>query len=140
VVHDEHHRRLWIDLRQAFVVGESDAHPIQQAREPFRQPVANTKIDIGIEGRHDLMCIAQHFRLRHFAWHLVLGGVGLHRLKHFRVVGETIDQHLALGKLERTDADVKTGVDLVDHPIDAPAQKPARARHQHTLGQRPGGK
>ena len=137
VIHHKHHRRLGIDLAEPLVVSKTDAHPVQQPRKALRQPIAHTEINVCVERRDNLARVAQHFGLRHGTRHIVLGGVDLHRLDHFCVVSEAVDKHLALGELERANRDVKTGVNLVDHTVNAPAQQPAGARHQHSLSQRP---
>ena len=139
MVHDEHHRGLRVDLRQPLVVGEADPHPVQEPCQALGQPVADAEVRIGVERRHDLPGVLQHLGLGHRARHLVLDGVDLHRFDHFRVEGEPVDQHLALGELKRAYGDVEVGVDLVDNAVDAPPQPPAHAWHQHAFERGPGG-
>jgi hypothetical protein len=54
-----------------------------------------------------------------------------------RVVDQPVDQHLALGELERFYLDVEPPVDAVDQAVEAAPQEPAAARDQQPVEQGP---
>ena len=59
------------------------------------------------------------------------------RFHDFRVVGQAIDQNLAPGNGEPGDLELQARIQVVDHPIEASADKPANARDQHAVENRP---
>jgi hypothetical protein len=60
-------------------------------------------------------------------------------MQHLGIEHQAIDQHLALGQLERLDAKLETFVELVDGAIGAPPHRPAHARHQDAVDRGPRG-
>ena len=59
------------------------------------------------------------------------------RFQDFRVVRQAIDQTLAPGAGEPGDLELQARIQVVDHPIEASADKPANARDQHAVENRP---
>jgi len=139
VVHDEDHGRLRVDRRQAGLVTASGDHAVEQARDAFRQPVADAEVEVGVEGGHDLARVAvdaaAHVDERLAALPRLRRGGGLDA----RVVEEAVDQHLAPGQLERRQLDPQAGVELADDGVDAAAEEPAHARRQQQHAGGPGG-
>ena len=59
------------------------------------------------------------------------------RFQDFRVVRQAIDQSLALDAAEPGDLELQARIQVVDHPIEASADKPANARDQRAVENRP---
>ena len=126
-----------IDRGQRLVVAVADADAIEHLRNAPGDAGADAEIGIGAERRHDLAGVALHLLHRDFARHAGFPGVLVGRMQHFRIEHQAVDQHLALGELERLDAKLETGVEFVDGAIGAPPHRPAHARHQDAVDQRP---
>ncbi|MCB2146078.1 MAG: hypothetical protein KQI81_06355 [Deltaproteobacteria bacterium] len=66
----------------------------------------------------------------------MLAGVVSHGFDHDGIVNQPVHQHLPFGELERADFDVQAGADLLDYPVDAPAQELSAAGNQHPVQHR----
>ncbi len=64
--------------------------------------------------------------------------MAIHRLHHFGVVDQPVDEHLAAGAVEGRDLQPQPGVQLVDDAVDPPPEIPADAGHQQAVEHRPG--
>ena len=69
----------------------------------------------------------------------MLRRVSLDRAQHFGIEDKLIDQRLALGELQRLDAQLELRVELVDRAIEAPPHQVANRRHDNALERRPDG-
>jgi len=63
--------------------------------------------------------------------------IGTGAAQHFGIEDELVDQRLALGKLERLDAQLEPCVEVLDRTVETAAHEPANARNQHPVDQRP---
>jgi hypothetical protein len=138
MVHDEHYRGAGRHARHGALVGEAQAHAVEEAGDGAGDRVAYPEVDVGVEGRHDLARIAMDFSHRHLARQVVGARIVVGGGDHLRVVDQAVDQHLALGELERFYLDGQPLVDAVDQPVEAAAHEPAAARDQEPIEQRPG--
>ena len=136
VVHDKHHRRLRLDGRQRLLVGDHQPHPVEQSCEVPRDPVADSKVEVGVERGHDLVRITFDPFHHHLTRHAFLPSERLHRIHDTGVVNEPVDQHLALCELEGLDLDTQALSNLLEDPADPPADKPADARNEQTVERR----
>ena len=126
-----------IDRLHRVFVHVAEAHAIEEGRDAAREPRADAEIRIGRERRHDLLGVAARARLRGLARHLVGGRVVLDRAQHFGIEDQLIDQRLALGELERLDAQLEPRVEVVDRAVEAPAHEPAQGGQQDAVERRP---
>ena len=59
-----------VDRREAGLVREAQAHPVEQARRRgATSQVAEPEVEVGVERRHDLAGVARDLRHRHLAGH-----------------------------------------------------------------------
>ena len=139
VVHDEDDAGAGLDAGQPLVVRIAQAHAVQELSHAPCQVIADAEVGVGVEGGHDLAGVALHLPAQHLARGAGGLGLGLDRRHHVGVVAELVDEHPALGLLERGDLQLQPGVDLLDHAVEAAAQEPARARHQDPVQRSPEG-
>ena len=137
VVDDEHDGGVGVDLAQRVAIGKTKPHAVEQPRQPPGHARSDAEIEIGAERRYDLAGVAPGEVHRHFARHA--GGlcVLLYGLDHVRIVEQAVDQHLPARQLERADAQLQPGVQLLDGPVGPPPQGPAYARDQQAVEQCP---
>ena len=109
------------------MVIKTDAHAINQSTDFFRQPIAKTEVDVGIEGGCDLAGVFQRLGLRHFCRHVIFFGVSLDRLDHLVIENELIDQRLLARELEGANLDIQPRIHFFDDAIDAALEIPAHA-------------
>lgn len=76
VVHHEHHGRLRVDRGERLRIGIAEAHTIEELRAALGQPVADAKVEVGVERRHDLARIDVGALACQLERHVLLGGVG----------------------------------------------------------------
>ena len=69
--------------REPLVVGVAEAHAVEQARDGAGEPVADPEVDVGVEGRDDLVRVAGDPCLRDLARRRGSRGVRLDRLGTF---------------------------------------------------------
>ena len=137
VVHDEDHGGIRIDRLHRGFVHVAEAHAIEKHRDAAREPRADAEIRIGRERRHDLLRVEMRPRLRGRARHFVRRRVVLDRAQYFGIEDELIDQRLALGELERLDAQLEPRVQFLDRAVETAAHEPAHGGHEDAIERRP---
>ena len=130
MVHHEHDAGVGFDLRERHVVGIAQSHAIQELRRPVRQAICDPEVGIGVERRHDLAGIALDLAHQVVARLSRFPGAGGQRFLHAGVVRQPVDQHPPLRAVKRRNAELKAGIELVDHAVDPAADQAADARHQ----------
>ncbi len=105
MVHHEDDRRLGWNAIERLFVGRTQSHPIERPSQKPRKPEAEAEVDIGVEGGNDLVRVASDRVHGHRSRELVSPGVLLGRHGHLGVIDQAIEQHAALGQLERLQAD-----------------------------------
>jgi hypothetical protein len=125
VVHDKDHRRVGRHRRQRIVVDGAQPYPVEGPGDAARQPVTEAKVDVGVEGGHDLARIAFDPVGDLPTWQVVLGGEALRLGGDLGVVEQTLDERLTAVELERLDADLQPRVHLIEDTLDTPPQQPA---------------
>ena len=133
VVHHEHHGGLRIYRGERLAVGSPKAYAIDKARESFRQPVTNAKVDVGVECRHDLACITVDTLHRHGHRHALVAGMLLRSGLHTRVDHQAVDQRTSPRQFELRQLDLQAHADLVDDLAHLAPEVPARAGEQQPL-------
>ena len=78
-------------------VSDPDADAIELTTDVATKAIDEAVVDVGVEGWHDFARIATDLFLRDLARHIVRFDVRLHRLDHFGIEYEAVDQHAALG-------------------------------------------
>ena len=137
MVDDEHDAGIVIDRSQRLFVGGPEPHAVQQPNEPPGQVVADAEVRIGIERRHDFPGVPGRLRHQHVPRGSRCGRLPVDGFQHFGVVGQAIDEDLALGSREAGNLELQALIEVFDHAIEAAAYKPANAWHQHAVNDRP---
>ena len=137
MIHQKHDARVGRDAGQRCVVGIAEADAIEHLQQAPGEVIAKAEIDVDVERRDNLTRIALDLAQQDGSRPLGLLRLGLDRL-HDRGVGrQSIDQHLAFCPLEKRDLQGEAGIELVDHPTGALAEKPAGAGHNQAVEHRP---
>ena len=139
VIHHQHYRGVGIDAGNAGGVDVAESHAVQRAGDGAPEPVADAKVEIGVERRHDLARIALDFFQHRGQRRAVARGVLLGGLLHLRIGEQAMHQRLAPRALERADADAQAMRDVVDHLVRRTRHHPAQRRNQQVLIEGPRG-
>jgi hypothetical protein len=137
VVHHENDGGIGPDLLQPRFVRVSEPHSIQGPGDAPGKPVTESKVDVGVEGGHDLLDVPLDLRHYQFTRHSLLDGQLLGGLHDLGVVQDSIDEDLSLGQFEGLDVNPKASIDLVQNPVDSPSKEPADTGHKEALEDEP---
>lgn len=99
MVHHEDDGGLGVDAPGR--LGAGDAHVIERARDPARQPRRQPEIDRRRKAGHDLARVMQGAFMRDRLGHACRAGVFGHRGQHIAVIDQALDRVVPPRQLER---------------------------------------